>query len=238
MDVKIEGQNVVRHMDLTTHNHINNSNAALVLNQAKDKIAAGEPLNCEELDTVNKDEREKRIRPSYPDDDVVTQMASFTPAGGGKSIFMKAMTPQAALASPQNSGYQGPNGKGTMACTEELYGGSRAGPTPGTFIGPRRPGHERANSEFRNHTEAKIIEGLFGSTPPQLGTLKTKISKISCWSCRRAICAAVNCGLTIILCNNEKQEVNAEELCDNGEPEPAGGSEYEIESLWASEGLP
>ena len=38
MDVKIEGQNVIRHMDLTTHNHINNPNIALVLNQAKQNM--------------------------------------------------------------------------------------------------------------------------------------------------------------------------------------------------------
>ena len=58
MDVKVEGKNVIRHMDLTTHNHVNNTNGGVVLNRAKEKRRKNLPLNCQELGALNKEARE------------------------------------------------------------------------------------------------------------------------------------------------------------------------------------
>jgi len=239
-DVKIEGANAIRHMDITTHNYMNVHNTgAMILNRANQKIAKGEELTCEELERKNKEARETQRNSNFTEDEVVVQTASFTPPGGGRSTFHKAMTPQEAALSPKKNGFADPNQKKTMACSGERYGGSRSTPSSG----PIKPGHARSNVEFRNHTEGKIIEQFFStrpipSGPPgSVGRLKTKISKISCWSCKRAICAAVRCGLEIVLCNNKNDEVNAEDLCRDGQPEPAGGTEPEIESFWSGEGL-
>ena len=240
-DVKIEGANAIRHMDLTTHNHMNVQNSGcVILDRANEKIAEGKELTCEELERKNREARETQRNEDYEEDEVVVQTASFTPAGGGRSTFHKAMTPQEAALSPKRNGFAPPNKKKTMACSGERYGGSRSTPSSG----PIKPGHARSNTEFRNHTEGKIFEPFFNrrpipSGPPgSVGRVKTKISKISCWSCRRAICAAVECGLEIVLCNDQNEDVNAEDLCNQGQPEPAGGTESEIESFWSAQGLP
>ncbi len=52
-DVKVEDKNVVRHMDITTHNHMNCPNIALTLNQAGMNLATINPLPCEELEAAN-----------------------------------------------------------------------------------------------------------------------------------------------------------------------------------------
>ena len=42
-----------------------------------------------------------------------------------------------------------------------------------------------------------------------------------CGSCKKSICAATACGINVTLCNKDNNEVNANELCQNGQPEPA-----------------
>ena len=46
-------------------------------------------------------------------------------------------------------------------------------------------------------------------------------------NCKRGICAAVSCGLTIVLCNKENEET--EPPCENGKPAP--------EDEWKKRGL-
>jgi hypothetical protein len=226
-DVKIEGANGIRHMDLTAHNYSNPgpNSADMILNQANQKIAENKPLECEELEAKNKEAKNKQLKEGVDKDSVVIQTASFTPPGGGPSRFLKAGTAQDKLKSPKRNGFAKPNKKATKACSDEKYGGERAGPQ----IGPPQQGNLRANTEFRNHTEGKIIEQFFGGTPPpsgppgSLGTLKTRISEVSCWSCKTAVCTAADCGLEIILCNDKNEEVKTDDVCNGPEPKRAEG---------------
>src|SRR5689334_6004555 len=70
-DVKVEDKNVIRHMDMTTHNHMNCPNIALTLNQASMNRAINRPLTCQELQNANEGIRrpgnESTLRPSAAD---------------------------------------------------------------------------------------------------------------------------------------------------------------------------
>src|SRR2546426_9172164 len=55
MDVKFEGLNAIRHMDMTTHNHMNADNIAVTMDGAAVVPDEDSPL-CEQLDKQNKSE--------------------------------------------------------------------------------------------------------------------------------------------------------------------------------------
>lgn len=206
MDVKIEGQNAIRHMDLTTHNHINNPNLALILNQAGQNIAVAKPLDCKELAVESKKQTDTTsgdLRPSAHSTDVgvTATTASFSPTGGGGGSFMKACSRKSLVQSGKSSGYaQSRPADQDRACTSDSWGGPL----------------------FANHTEPKLIEQVFDAAkqlnlpmpaaPGSLGTLtmniqwrptgETDISDQPCSSCKSGICAAVSCGLEIRLCED------------------------------------
>jgi Toxin PAAR-like domain len=224
MDVKIEGENVIRHMDLTTHNHTNPPQPAAVLNQAKTKIAAGEPLNCDELDALNQEAR-KDVRKGKTQFTMTTASYTPPPAVGGPSLHAKATAPgrTTVIQSNKQSGYVQSNPKQTMACTNEMYGGARGA------------SNAVENEMCRNHAEPKLMEPVF-YLGPGAGTMlmkthhqtsKTQADAMPCETCRPAICAAVQCGLDIKLCNNDNEEVDPP--CQNGQPAP--------EAEWEARGL-
>ena len=191
-DVKIEDENAIRHMDLTTHNHINNTNGAIVLSQAKQKIASGEPLSCEELDAINKENRDNDMRPSAKNTGFTSTTASFSPPGGGASTFSQAITRQDLIKSGRRNGYAKPRPPDQkMACTSEQWGAGGS----------------------NNHTEPKLLEQFFPA--PGSGTLTMSISwknaagqvrPDACTRCHKGICTAIGCGLNILLCKEGKPE--------------------------------
>jgi len=227
MDVKIQGKNAIRHMDLTTHNHINQSNLAVVLNLANQKIANGEPLNCEELDALNQDARENELRPSAKKRKNLTlTTASHTPAGDGPSSYMKATAPgkKSIVRSPKQDGYQDSNKKTTMSCSGEDYGARS----------PRASSVE--NNKTRNHTEPKLMESFFpGGEASDAGSLTMKIyhksgetvDAMPCGSCKTAICKAKECGLDIKLCNKANEPVTP----------PCTSGEAQSDQTWVDLGL-
>src|SRR5262245_5735983 len=81
-DVKIEDKNVIRHMDLTTHNHMNCPNIALTLNQAGMNIATAAPLTCSELEGANAGMRSQQggnaLRPSAGEQSITVTTASYS----------------------------------------------------------------------------------------------------------------------------------------------------------------
>jgi hypothetical protein len=198
MDVKIEGENVIRHMDLTIHNHSNPPQPAVVLDQAKQKIAADEPLNCEELDALNEEMRKKDLKKPEPGRGFTATTASATPAGGGPSRFSKSVTRQDLIKSGRSSGFAGTRkGSSTDPCKVESWG-----------------------SRGKNHTEAKLIGEMFdqggGSITMSINWKpagERRFKRGPCKSCKKGICKAVQCKLEIKLCKNGKAETPP---CKNG----------------------
>jgi hypothetical protein len=225
MDVKFEGENVIRHMDLTTHNHSNPPQPAVVLNQAKQKMAEGKPLNCDELDAVNQEARANDVRKSKTQFTLTT--ASYTPPAnvGGPSLCIRATAPGkgSVIKSGAQNGYAPTNPKGTMACTDEPYGGERGA------------ANAVENNMTRNHAEPKLMEPIFflggGAGSLLMKTHHQESASVAdampCSTCRPAICKAVECGLDIKLCNKDNQPVDPP--CENGNPAP--------QSAWAAQGL-
>jgi Domain of unknown function (DUF4150) len=191
MDVKIEGENVIRHLDLTIHNHGSPPNGAVTANFAKLNAKVPKPLTCKELEEEN-DKMRRNDMKSRTDSGYTATTASFTPSGGRASYFMKALTPRKLIKPSKRAGYaksRGPREK--MSCTRTEWGAG-------------------GNN---NHTEPKLIEQLFPT--PGSGTLRMSIfhkpaganaDSEPCTRCRKGICTAVKCGLTIKLCERDGTE--------------------------------
>jgi hypothetical protein len=199
-DVKVDGDNAIRHMDMTTHNHMNCPNMAMILNQAAQNMPIDEPWNCEELDDVNTQMRGNSLRPSASNGGYTVTTASYTGPGG--SVFMPAATPMDLIRSNQQNGFAPARpGNQTMACCPEQWGAG-------------------GNN---NHTEPKLIEQIFtaagnptvAGVAGSLGSLVMSIfhcpggnvpaDNIPCPRCATGICKAIECGLDI-------------KICDEGEP--------------------
>lgn len=231
-DVKVEGSSVVRHLDLTTGNHSNPGDGNMALDAAKAKAAAGKPLDCEELDSLNKDARDNDVTKM---DGTTVTTASRTD-GFGATKIIKAATPMKNICTGKTSGYRRSVGKTTgrtkvdksMLCDEN--------PDPGYH----------ANS--KNHTEPKLLEPewrqggsitmkIFHQPAPRVKKLKEGVLRrrrkpadsMPCPTCKKAICVANGCGLHVILCNNENEKVDTKKLCDNSDPKS--------ESEWKAEGF-
>jgi hypothetical protein len=195
-NVKVEGANVIRHMDLTTHNHNNPPNLALGMNQAGFAEEQIRDLKCSELAEHNqKVMRGGDFKSGAPMSSITTTAATYTPPGGS-SYLMQGSSNTEALSAGKSAGYAPvrPDSQ-KMACTGDSGGGG----------------------QYANHTEPKLVSAIFdeakklGIKPPTpLGTLKMNIhwpsaqspktSEDPCSHCDKWVCAAKKCGLEIVLC--------------------------------------
>jgi hypothetical protein len=210
MDVKIEGENAIRHMDLTTHNHSNPTNGAVILNKANQKIDSGKPLNCEELQAKNTDMQKNDLRNSAGSRNYTATTASYTPPEGPSS-FKAAMSRQSLISSGSDTKFaESRPPDQAIGCSDHEYGFMK-----------------------NNHTEPKLMEEIFsgaggaGGPAGSLGTLTMNINYVKvgkkptnwiCDSCIDGICMAIECGLDIELCENGKK-VSAEQVkkrCESG----------------------
>jgi hypothetical protein len=66
MDVKVEGKNVVRHLDLTTHNHGSNPNTATWPYVDSQEVGTGDPCETEKNEVAEKCNPEEKWRENCP----------------------------------------------------------------------------------------------------------------------------------------------------------------------------
>jgi hypothetical protein len=219
-DVKVEDKNVIRHMDMTTHNHMNCPNIALTLNQAGMNMATARPLTCAELEAANASMRAQgaggnALRPSAGDQSITVTTASYSnPPGAPAGFSFMAAVSRQDLVRSANRPAEGRNGAvarsrpadQTMGCTDEQWG----------------------SSGLNNHTEPKLMEQVFdaagrpNATAPagSLGTMTMNIYHCNinegtvdadpCPRCECGICTAQACGLRILICDL------GEPICVNG----------------------
>jgi hypothetical protein len=176
MDVKFEGENVVRHLDLTTHNH-----ASLPGNSPPhpflDSMAIGNPPECSDLESTLDQTVNEELPPGRTNGATVglgiSQGAPNSMIGGASSI-----------------------GRGTVR-----RGGKYAHWAPGAQqVNPNQPTEHSPNVktcdgkpfEYRNtgrpkqgHAEAKMIEQFFENGAK--GTLVIAVNKSPCEDCSRLI---------------------------------------------------
>jgi hypothetical protein len=216
-DVKIEGSNAIRHMDLTTHNHINSDNVAVGLNQAAEVTAFWRELTCEELKNANDEARRDETGKAFKKNGG-TLTTAYRQDAAGNGRYMMAMTPNDPLPEFQGA-YQPSLDKDA---TQPV-----CPPSP-----PRKAGGYRVND-----AENKLLHPLMAGGGG--GKIKMSTNHLGdaapCGSCRKAICEAEACGIEVWLCKSSKTPPEAvrpaaEKLCPS-----KSGKDYD--PAWQAHGL-
>ena len=195
MDVKIEGYNVIRHMDMTTQNHQNPGNVPGI-DMGKMKPPGGEP-ECVELEQEARDSVANHGKGAntgtgkLPRNDALVT-ASHTSAGGVTTQFKAVQPGSDWVCSDKSNGYSQPHQKTYVTCTDSEYNDNPQG--------------------NRDHSECKIMENLFKGGAQPGGTLtmrvnwnnKGKLSNSPCGQCMGSICkTAGECGVKIEICTGK-----------------------------------
>lgn len=199
MDVKFEGKNVIRFMDMTTHNHGSQTNAAVTINGGGILKAPPGKANCKDMDLQNKKaQEEKHPRSKKTAEGETIASAHYDDPGGdafkiSSSSHMSDVTKKNGWA----HGYRDESGtyKPTKICKEADFEYSNRGKCQSPPC----------------HAESRIAEVLFNKFGPNpTGTLTLRIShrpqgstrakNKPCPHCREMLCAAQKCGLTVKIC--------------------------------------
>jgi hypothetical protein len=195
------------------------NSGSLTLNQAAMQNAQVREVSCEELESANKEAREKETRDSFPGGAHAT---AYRKDGAGNGKYMKAMCPNMPKKEYEN-GYQD-----TVTDKQQ----------------PPCAGGRPTSNGRRNDAENKILHpemkaGNGGSIRMSIFHTASgggAADAMPCYSCRQAICEAEKCGITVTLCTSKKppDEVKAATLCNNGKPH---GGTADYDPTWAKAGL-
>jgi hypothetical protein len=220
-DVKIEGANAIRHMDLTTHNHINCDNVAMTLNQAATINAQERELTCEELKDANAEARENETGARFQAGGTLTTAYRERATGTPGQLYMKAMCPQNPLAEFADA-YQ--PGIDQQAFQPDCTGSGN----------PRRAGSGRVNDAENKLLHPEMAGGFGGKI--KMSTWHPPGDAAPCYSCRQSICEAEACNIEVWLCKSDSSQPEAvrpaaEGLC----PPQEGQGDYD--PAWQDLGL-
>jgi hypothetical protein len=206
MDVKIEGANAIRHMDMTTHNHMNCPNVALTLNNAGMAVEVPQELTCKELDRLSKEIEKTELKKGVVQPGQTMAVASYqNPPGGGGNSLMKGVSHGSMIKDSK------PNGWSEGQPWQEGGTNARACGYGGTY-NPASCGHAEARITEEVFTAASNTPGVAMPCPaPGLGTLTLNVTwapsgggtyQEPCGGCRNLVCEAQACGLEIKICVN------------------------------------
>lgn len=231
MDVKVEGENVVRHLDLTTHNHSSQPFNLASTVDVEEMAPGGSQEDCAELKQKNEEVREdlskaKRGRYKHKgkrkvgnENTTITHSKFKCP--GGKTSGLAACSRTIAtkydnrFVKGLGSGSSQKVNRNTAICKEAKeerkfrYRATEPGERPHT-----------------SHTESRLIEHVMGAAKSSGRSVKgcTLLMAIdwncdppsdqACQHCKRVICAAIHCGLNIKLCQGDPSEPK-EPKCQN-----------------------
>jgi hypothetical protein len=190
MDVVIEGQNAIRHMDMTTQNHMNPTNVPGI-DIAGMAPPKGDP-DCVELELAAREavENDSPNGKLPKNDALVTSKAS----PGGATF--KAIQPGTDwVNTDKDNGYSQPHGKANHPCGGKPYNDN--------------------NQSNKDHSENKIMQNAVGGRPrkvPRGGSLTMRVnwnnsgahSNSPCQNCMGSICeTAAKCGIEIYICTGK-----------------------------------
>ena len=218
MDVQIEGANVIRHMDMVTQNHMNNSNDCPGIDLAKEAPPTGDD-DCVELENQVRKDAEKDTRSNDLAEEKVMTRAKLSGATKKPELseIVKAATPMTNMRGtrrgPTQRNYLRP--KKMVGETRDKKGNfTNRGKEP-TIACSSVPYHNKGKGGGGStHTEAKIIEYAYARGYKSI-TMRInwncagKLRNDPCWMCKTAICVAVQkCKMEILICTaNEKGEL-------------------------------
>jgi hypothetical protein len=211
-DVKFEAQNVIRHMDLTTHNHNNPTNGAITFDAGNMFVDAGESpeKDCGQLQEENQTLRSRADASNGPTESQLEEATTLTTAqyhdfASGKRYNMKGFSRQL-----DKTGWA--QGVGTAWFSEVETQKTNITSAPSNIKGFEYK--FTANMPHSSHTESRVIEDIFAASDGKpKGKLrmriqwhrksKGKMSAEACKHCKRLICAAMKNGLEIELCDDD-----------------------------------
>lgn len=217
-DVKFENKNVIRNMDITTHNHVNQSNVALTLDAANFMPAGEGDDDCDAMAAREEAARTSSDAPTAVNKPKTTNSVGHyqLPTPSTSSYNMIACSKDVGFVA--NSAYSEGVGKSE---TETFQRKNMKEPKPAEAASNLCDGYQHKspnNCSASTHTEARMIEEIFKNVTPnkagKLGKLRIQIhwddgttegSNEPCSKCQELICAAEDCGLEV-------------EICDDGEP--------------------
>lgn len=233
-DVEFEGKNVVRQMDMTTHNHSNTTNGGLTTSVAQIAIKSPQDPECKELANKNQSTRSKT---GQKQKSTTVANGNYTPNGGPTQPVWSTSRKLGVINSNAPGYCAGqPYNRSTGKVTKVKKGKTpvKIKRTPPSNIdcpeakqrgwryAPRKT--ENTNNPDTAHTESRIIEDIFAGRnglPKPPGKLTLNINwksakgadKEPCDDCQRLVCAAAACGLEITLCTtNENVKICEDNL--------------------------
>lgn len=189
MDVKFEGENVVRHLDMTTHNHASKPTNTPP-HPFLDSSAIGNPPECPDLESTLEQTVSEELPPGRTDGATVglgiTQGAPGSMIGGASSIGRSTIR-------------RGGKYSHWAAGAEQLRPEQPTEPSPNIKTCDGKPFEYRNTGRPKQgHAEAKMIEEFFANGAK--GTLVIAVSKSPCEDCSRLI-NEVNSGQKGKQCN-------------------------------------
>lgn len=199
MDVKVEGENVVRNMDLTTHNHGSNPNTGPWLYQDEMAVAPPGHPDCSGADAANNAGENFLKKEGLLDDNTVVAGGKFVPQSGPPYLVMGSNKISPGQINMVGRG--GKSGKYSMWAK-----GTTTNPSPNVRCKKHPKGYKYRPGKYvprSGDAESKIIEELFRTEGGQpKGTLFLKVTgRPVCCSCQGlAKCAQESGDLKIVFC--------------------------------------
>lgn len=219
MDVKVEGQNVLRHLDLTTHNHASLPGQTPPFPNLDGMVAPASSPACEELHEERTKEHDE-LPPSMSrvyEDSVTRRERRLADAYRGRQPAATTLAVGRCYGGPPGSDAPTPaHSRKTVgnAAKRKHYAKGIDSPNKSKAkkCGSGEPFKYREGEVDHRHAEAKIIEDWFAKTGGQ-GQLVLNVSRPVCENCARLI-RWVNCG-------DDGKECNKIVVCDNNQSSEA-----------------
>ena len=238
MDVKIEGANAIRHMDMTTHNHINADNVTLTINQELEMRAQFEELDCDQLeDGMDEMQTQEMIQPvdSNQQPSYALANAQYNPAEGPGS-YMKSASTVASVRPECRDGYQpsrDPQEERPLCTDIRTRAGNRTQDAESKILTPLSEPTFAPDGAFGTQGGNILMNITHSNADCSSGQ-----DRMPCIHCRRAICAAEDCGIQVWICVGQEEPVRpaAQGLCPPPEgPEAEGLTAWD--PGWAAAGM-
>jgi Toxin PAAR-like domain len=210
MDVMVEGENVIRHLDMTTHNHASQpANPPAMTVDVGGMAVTITPDDCKELHQKNGDERSRLSNAPQKRDPTQEHQTVQTAASGNTTITHGTFTGATGASQGFKAASKGVIHLYDNGFTQGLTSDEIAQQTTTGSDGKDKVksgacgGHEykKTSMPHTSHTEARIIEEIFKAQPkPTSGLLvlavnwpggpaKGKRTSDPCEACRQLVCA-------------------------------------------------
>jgi hypothetical protein len=213
-DVKFEGENAIRHMDLTTHNHASEpmDTGSATMDVAGMAPALVHDPECAELEQQNKDAAQNDTKTGK------VESGQVLTTGKINGTPVKAATPEyQMIKGSKSSGYVKPKPPVGEVREKGRIKQKGSAPTIACSSKPYSPG-KPGSGDASTHTEGKIVEQAFKQGAQNV-TMRInwndngKTREDPCPLCKRTLCVAMKeCDMKITLCQtNDKGELKKED---------------------------